>query len=358
VYCRWWKEGSESTISTGPQLNIGSAKVSSEGRYFCQPSNAIGLGTTTSAELRVYQAPRIIQTLQPQIIRKAGDSNFKVSCAATAKPKPTITWAKDGQILDPSSPLALGLYRVETHDVDAKNGAYTVNSTLFFSGSHRHLDQILAEDRGYYACGVENEVRKEESHMYLRVQHKPLFIPQRKHEVDRVAFDVGETAYIPCKVQSFPKPEFQWSYNGAMLNFDARHTRPYEFNISILANDIYVVTLVVQGIQSDDYGQYTCQAMNSMGNSSSGVVLQQKGKPSPPNHLRAVDNDVHSVLIGWDPGFNGGYDDTKYIVQYFSDDDTIKEATCLENPCNITGLREHTSYNFRVSSIRYFYTDC
>lgn len=24
---RWWKEGSEATISVGPQLNIGSAKV-------------------------------------------------------------------------------------------------------------------------------------------------------------------------------------------------------------------------------------------------------------------------------------------------------------------------------------------
>ena len=38
---RWWREGSESTISIGAQLNIPSAKVSTEGIYFCQPSNEV-----------------------------------------------------------------------------------------------------------------------------------------------------------------------------------------------------------------------------------------------------------------------------------------------------------------------------
>lgn len=292
--------------------------------------------------------------MQPQILKKAGDSKFKVSCTATAKPRPTIAWAKDGQTLQPNSPLARGFYRIETHDVEVKNGAYTVNSTLFFSGENRNAEQILAEDRGYFACIAENEVRKEESHMYLRVQHKPIFIPQRTSEIDRAAFDLGENAYIPCKIQAFPRPDFEWYHHEATtpLSFDSKHSRTYEQNLTILANDVYISALLVHGIQEEDYGQYKCKATNSMGNSTSTINLEQKGKPSMPKHLKAVDATEVSILLQWEAGFDGGYEDTKYLVQYFSDDDTIKESICPENllhQCNITGLKEQTSYVFRVS---------
>ncbi|ODM93874.1 Hemicentin-2, partial [Orchesella cincta] len=346
---RWWKEGSESTISVGAQLNIATAKAASEGLYFCQPTNEIGTGTVASAELRVYQAPKITQTLQPQVIRRAGDSGFQVTCTAKAKPRPTISWMKDGQLLDPSHKDARSFYKIEAHDVEIKNGAYTVNSTLFFSGDARdHKDRIMASDRGYYACIVENEVKKDESHMYLRVQHRPIFIQQRNWELDRAAFEIGETAYIPCKVQAFPKPEIEWSFNQVMLSGGVG-IRPYDKNTSILANDIYVSTLVIQGIQGDDYGEYSCKATNSMGNASSIIILQEKGRPSPPAELRIVESDVNSVLLKWEPGFNGGYEETKHLIQYSGDDGSIREADCLfYNPCNITGLKQQTFYTFRV----------
>ncbi|OXA59469.1 Hemicentin-2 [Folsomia candida] len=347
---RWWKEGSESTISVGPQLNIGSAKVSSEGVYLCQPTNEIGTGTIASATLKVYQAPKIVQTLQPQILKKTGDTNFKVSCTATAKPRPSISWAKDGQILQPNSQLARGFYRIETHDIEVKNGAYTVNSTLFFTGENRPSGQILAEDRGYYACIAENEVRKEESHMYLRVQHKPIFIHQRTSEIDRVAYDSGETAHIPCKIQAFPKPEFDWFHNSLTLNFDSKHSRTYEQNLTILANDVYISTLIVHGVQEEDYGGYKCKATNSMGNSSSVITLEAKGPPSTPKHIRVIDATEVSILLQWEAGFDGGYEDTKYLVQYFSDDEAVGEASC-QNPCNITGLKQQTEYNFRIKAV-------
>lgn len=354
VFCdffRWWKEGSESTISVGAQLNIATAKASSEGLYFCQPTNEIGTGTVASAELRVYQAPKISQSLQPQVIRRAGDSGFQVTCTAKAKPRPTISWMKDGVILDPSHKDHRGLFKIESHDVEVKNGAYTVNSTLHFTGDQREgKDRIMAGDRGYYACIVENEVKKDESHMYLRVQHKPIFIQQRKWDRigDRAAFDIGDTAYIPCKVQAFPKPEFDWSFNTVMLA-GGLGIRPYEQNLSILANDVYVSTLIIHGIQGEDYGEYGCKATNSMGNASSVILLQERGRPSPPAELKIQESDVSSVLLKWEQGFNGGYEETKHIVQYSGDDGSIREADCLYyNPCNITGLEQQTLYTFRV----------
>jgi echinoid protein len=287
--------------------------------------------------------------LQPQILKRTGDTKFKVSCTATAKPRPTISWAKDGQIIDRSL-NARGFYRIETHDVEVKNGVYTVNSTLYFSGESRSGDAIVALDRGYYNCVAQNEVRREESHMYLRVQHKPIFVPQSTSEIDKAAFDFGETAHVPCKVQAFPKPEFQWSHDSLAINFDSKHGRTFEQNLTILPNDVYISTLFIHGVQEDDYGKYKCRATNSMGNSTATILLEQKGPPSTPKHIRAVDATEGSILLHWEAGFNGGYEDTKYLVQYSSDDDTIREASCPEiQNCNITGLKPQTKYVFRVS---------
>ena len=168
--CRWWREGTYSTISIGAQLNIPSAKPNTEGVYFCQPSNEVGNGTVASVHLRVYQAPRLISKLPAQVNKRAGDSNFSISCTAHGKPRPNVSWVKDGTLIDPNSNNAF--YRISTQDLDVKNGAHTVQSTLYFAGEAREV--IMAEDRGYYACVFENEVKKEESHMYLRVQRKSL----------------------------------------------------------------------------------------------------------------------------------------------------------------------------------------
>jgi len=309
------------------------------------------MGTVASAQLRVYQAPRIVAALQTQVIHRTGDRNFQVSCTAVAKPRPSVTWLKDGIPLDPSSPEDRGFYKIETQDVDIKKGAYTVNSTLYFSGVNRKENAIMAQDRGYYTCVLENEVKKEESHMYLRVQHKPIFQREVEMEImDRAAFDIGDTAYIPCRVQAFPKPEFEWSFNSLMLNIDAKHARPYEHNLTILANDVYVSTLIVPGVHADDYGEYKCRASNSMGNATNVIMLQERGRPSPPVIVKVVDTEISSVLVEWIPGFTGGYEDTSYVVNYMANDGISRDFDCQNyNPCNITGLEQQTSYVFRVS---------
>ncbi|CAG7634394.1 unnamed protein product, partial [Allacma fusca] len=116
----WWREGSEATISIGAKLNIVSAKVSSEGIYYCQPSNDGGMGTVASVDLRVYQGPRFLSTLQSQVIRRSGDGNFSVSCTAEGKPRPNVTWVKDGTLINPK--IKHAFYRISTRDVDVRNG--------------------------------------------------------------------------------------------------------------------------------------------------------------------------------------------------------------------------------------------
>jgi len=163
-----------------------------------------------------------------------------------------------------------------------------------------------------------------------------------------VAFDEGDTAGIPCKVQAFPKPEIDWFFGGKPLIMDVKN---YETNLTILQNDVYISTLFVKGIRgAEDYGEYTCRATNSMGNSSGGIVLQERGLPSPPYDLAVENLGVSHVLLRYEPGFNGGYENTKYFLSFYSEHDAKPvEFDCQHfNPCNVTGLEQKTVYMFKV----------
>ena len=110
-----------------------SARLSHTGKYYCQPSNDLGKGTTASINLEVNQAPKIITHLQSTIMKRVGDTGFQITCSAIGKPKPKVRWFKDGQeILDADS----NSYQIATseQEVIQNDGAFNVLSTLKFIG--------------------------------------------------------------------------------------------------------------------------------------------------------------------------------------------------------------------------------
>merc|ERR1719422_1162642 len=101
---RWWKEGSEnSVLANGAKFTIDSARLTSAGKYYCQPSNDFGAGSVAEISLNVFQEPKIITQLQPTIVKRAGDTGFHVTCSAVGKPKPSVRWFKDGSEIDDST---------------------------------------------------------------------------------------------------------------------------------------------------------------------------------------------------------------------------------------------------------------
>ncbi len=167
---RWWKAGNEATIlANGPELTIPVARQTSEGTYYCQPSNELGTGSSSSVQLRVYQPPRFIGQLPPVLQKKALDADFNVTCSAQGKPRPSITWLKDGEEIH----LGSGSYEVVTDESEGRNSIFTVRSTLRFHGQERPSgSQLTAEDRGIYTCAFENKIRQIESTLNLKVERK------------------------------------------------------------------------------------------------------------------------------------------------------------------------------------------
>ena len=51
---RWWRDGSDTTLSSNSNMSLNPVTLNSEGVYHCQATNELGSGPIASAQLRVY----------------------------------------------------------------------------------------------------------------------------------------------------------------------------------------------------------------------------------------------------------------------------------------------------------------
>ncbi|XP_074101968.1 hemicentin protein echinoid isoform X1 [Cotesia typhae] len=362
---KWWKEGDDQgqqmpIETTGPQFVIPSVHLINDGTYKCHALNEIGTGEAASIKLTVNQPPKILTKLQPHVTRKVGESSFSVMCVAQGKPKPTVRWLKDDEDLTADT----SLYKVETRESLGHGNVISVNSTLSFLGHARpQTDKIIASDRGKYTCVFNNEVKRVESQMMLKVEHAPIVL----HRHNKVAYDLGGTAEVTCKVQAWPKPEFQWKYGSNSVPLQGSSSDGhYEIWTTSENDDIYTSVLKITDIKEADYNNYSCHAINAQGVTTSVITLQSKGAPEKPTDLTALEIGPTYVALQWEIGFDGGLEITKYFVSYRripSEDETIApdcasprspagqwiERDCRRaNPCNITDLEQHQKYTFKI----------
>ncbi|KAG5872503.1 hypothetical protein JTB14_030866 [Gonioctena quinquepunctata] len=361
---RWFKigtDGQTTILATGTKYTIANANLATEGVYNCQATNELGPGDMASVDLEVHQPPSFKNKLKPLETRRVGDPNFSVTCSARGKPRPMVRWLKDGDELTAD----VNMYEVKTDYAESSNGAISVQSVLKFAGKARpNGNELLPSDRGVYACTFENEVKKSESTMHLKIEHEPIVL----HHFDKVAYDITERAEVLCKVQAYPKPEFKWFFGTNISPLHSSSEGHYVVHTTNDENDVYTSILRISNIKKQDYGDYTCQVVNSLGTIETKIKLQSKGPPEKPTQLVALHDGPNFVTLGWEPGFNGGISNTKYFVSYkkvISENDILvegcgaasrsgewNEVDCHQNvPCNVTHLEQHQSYLFKVKAL-------
>lgn len=128
-----------------------------------------GPGEIASVELEVHQPPSFKYKLKPLETKRVGEPNFSVACSAKGKPRPIVKWLKDDEELTADT----NMYEVKTEYSETSNGAINVQSVLKFSGKARpNSNELLPSDRGVYTCSFENEVKRSESTMHLKIERK------------------------------------------------------------------------------------------------------------------------------------------------------------------------------------------
>ncbi|XP_050294369.1 cell adhesion molecule DSCAM-like isoform X2 [Anthonomus grandis grandis] len=361
---KWLRTGSDGQtviLVTGTKYTIANANLAAEGTYNCQATNELGPGEMASVDLEVHQPPTFKHKLKPLETKRVGDPNFSVSCSARGKPRPIVKWLKDGDELTADA----NMFEVKTEYSESNNGAVNIHSTLKFSGKARpNGNELLPSDRGVYTCSFENEVRRTESTMHLKIEHEPIAL----HQYNKVAYDLSETAEVVCRVQAYPKPEFKWFFGNNINPLHSSSEGHYVVQITAEEDDMYTSVLKVSHIKKHDYGDYTCQVVNSLGRIDPKIRLQPKGPPEKPTKLVALYTGPTYVTLGWEPGFNGGIHNTKYFVSFKKvpgeNDFMIEgcgpvsknldwaEVDCQQNvPCNVTHLDQHQTYLFKVKAL-------
>ncbi|KAH8392513.1 hypothetical protein KR215_010007, partial [Drosophila sulfurigaster] len=378
---RWFRDmdgemsNTQKILAQGPQYSIPKAHLGSEGRYHCHAVNELGIGKMATIVLEVHQPPQFIAKLQQHVTRRVGDVDYAVTCSAKAKPTPQIRWIKDGTEILPTRKL----YEIRTTPSEAAGGVVTVQSILRFRGKARpNGNQLLPGDRGLFTCLYENDVNSANSSMHLRIEHEPIVL----HQYNKVAYDVRESAEVVCKVQAYPKPEFQWQFGNNPSPLTMSSDGHYEISTRMDNNDIYISILRIAHLQHSDYGEYTCRAVNPLDTIRTQIRLQPKGPPEKPSGLKVIEVAHNYAVLSWQPGFNGGLMSTKYSVSYrrvatpreqllsdcsghafapsyqvVSSSSQVGahewiEFNCFrENPCKLAPLDQHQSYMFRVYAL-------
>ena len=334
---KWWREGQDSTIlSVSSHYTIETVEVGSAGKYFCQPHNSLGQVPAASVDLQVYQTPRITSKPKSRMVKKTGDANLQISCSSVAKPKPKVRWFKDGvEIVSGVS---------TSHTVATHEQGQSVLSTLSFVGPARaNTNRLSHSDKGHYSCQFENQVGRSESTLLLVIEHAP--IPA--HKYNKVAFDLGDKGQIGCRMRAYPEPSFDWTFDDDVLELDRVN---YYSNVTQLDQDLFESVLTVTRVRGTSYGEYTCRALNSVGAERTQIVMQRKGPPEPPSGLRVGELGPDFAMLEWSPGFDGGHEDTYFLVEYArTSDGLVDTGVCQTGAgCNLTGLSQHSGYNLRV----------
>uniref|UniRef100_A0A4W5KG98 Contactin 3a, tandem duplicate 1 n=1 Tax=Hucho hucho TaxID=62062 RepID=A0A4W5KG98_9TELE len=217
------------------------------GLYECVAENSKGRNSV-KGKLSFYAPPHLIE--EPQDAQKPIDDTLVWECKASAKPKSSYRWLKNGEPLD----------TMEVSDrVQVNNGVLTISS-------------LKLADIGMYQCVAENKHGRVFTNTELRVigkiQHAIIIIVTLARQ--------GGDVLIECRPKMSPHGMISWRKGKEALRESHR--------VSVLDNG----SLRIANVTKMDVGLYTCVARNQFGVASSAGSLLVKETTvitSPAGHL-------------------------------------------------------------------------
>ncbi|XP_072429742.1 hemicentin-1 isoform X3 [Chiloscyllium punctatum] len=240
-------------------LRIGSTQVTDTGRYLCMATNAAGTARKR-IDVQVYVPPSIAADLNN--ITVLVNVQTTLTCEATGIPKPTVSWKKNGRILN----------------TDQNQNMYR----LLSSGSLVIISPTV-EDSGNYECKVSNYAGEDQRFVRLTVQVPPSIAD----EATDLLVTKLSPAVITCTASGVPAPKIHWTKDGVKL---PRQGEGY----LILSTG----TIDISTAQLSHTGKYTCVAKNAAGTAHRQVNLRVQELPviqTQPSKLDVILNN--SIIL-------------------------------------------------------------
>uniref|UniRef100_A0A8C6YM76 Hemicentin 1 n=1 Tax=Nothoprocta perdicaria TaxID=30464 RepID=A0A8C6YM76_NOTPE len=222
-------------VLRGEVLRITSAQVEDTGRYTCLASSPAG-DDDKEYLVRVHVPPNIAGTSGPQDLTVLQNRQVTLECKSDAVPPPTISWLKDGELLE-------GTPRVR----------------ILSNGRYLQINNAALSDTASYTCVASNVAGEMTREFVLTVHVAPTIRSSPQTAVVRV----NASALLECAAEGVPAPRITWRKDGAL--FSANNTR-----FSVLEDG----SLHIHSARVTDTGRYMCMATNAAGTERKRVDLQ------------------------------------------------------------------------------------
>ncbi|XP_031169752.1 hemicentin-1 isoform X2 [Sander lucioperca] len=238
------------TFAEDGSLHIHSAQVTDTGRYLCMATNQAGT-QHKRVDLQVYVSPSIAESRTNVTVTV--NVQTTLSCEATGIPKPTVSWMKNGRVIN----------------TDQNENMYR----LLSSGSLVVIAPTV-EDTAVYECVVSNEAGEDSRFINLTV-HVP---PSIADEPTELVVTRLSPVVIACTASGVPVPTIHWSKDGMKLPKEGQ-------GYSILPTG----PVEIISAELSHAGRYSCTARNAAGSTHRHVQLTVQELPVIQSHPSTLD---------------------------------------------------------------------
>ncbi|XP_043500905.1 titin homolog [Polistes fuscatus] len=267
----WKKDGRELSPSSNKHLikfdngmayfELKEALVEDSGVYTCVAENIHGSSSTEST-LKVYRD--FVQPLSPPMFTKSikdtyrySDHELVLECRVRGYPSPTVTWSKDGKVLDGArytqKYLDDDIYRLEISDPNASDsGRYICRASNEIQSSEiSHIVHFEGRDQTSTRRGRHNRFMEDETS--IEASRRPRFSSLLSdHSVP-----TGGTIALQVEVKGMPAPEVRWLHG--------ERKEPISMSKAKTFIESGIHTLIVPEATESERGTYICRAVNAYG---------------------------------------------------------------------------------------------
>lgn len=236
----------------GYNLEISNVMPQDAGDYVCQLSDE-NKDIIHTVEILVPPSIRTSPSSGQLTARKGG--SITLECKASGNPVPVIYWSRK------DNPLP--------------------NGEKAFEGFSITLDKVDRHQAGVYQCTATNGVGDP---VTVDMQLDVLYAPEITVEKSTVHTGEGSNAQLVCIIHGEPQPQVTWYQDSFPVEATDRRIMESRGNK-------YVMNII--NVRSSDFGNYSCQAENSIGKSKGHIELT--GRPAPakfrsPTTSRSIDS--------------------------------------------------------------------
>ncbi|KTF76822.1 hypothetical protein cypCar_00021533 [Cyprinus carpio] len=234
----WYKNGRPITetanlriLADGQMLELRETEVSDTGQYVCKATNVAGQ-VDKNFHLSIHVPPRLDGPAVERVVETISNP-ITFACDATGIPPPSLTWLKNGRVIENSESL-------EMH--------------ILSGGSKLQIARSQLSDSGTYTCVASNVEGKAHKNYHLTIQVPPNI--KGSDLPSEMSVLLNDSIQLVCRAEGNPTPEIQWLKDGKTLS------RTAQKNIEISPDGS---TLTVTAVHTSDSGKYTCVATNQAG---------------------------------------------------------------------------------------------